>query len=100
MEGCASLLVPDVSRAQGRNLAIAKWPTGNDPADYVLFIGTECVAVVEAKRSRKNVMAAVDQAGRYSQGFAAKLGQEAHPGAARGRRNPPPRRCGRSPGVY
>ena len=33
--------------------------------------GLTCVGVVEAKRSRRNVAAAVDQAGRYSQGFPA-----------------------------
>ena len=53
----------------GRNRAIAEWPTGTGPADYVLFVGMLCVGVVEAKRSRKNVASAVDQAGRYSQGF-------------------------------
>lgn len=66
--------------AKGRNLAIAEWPTANGPADYALFIGTQCVAMVEAKRSRNDVMAAVDQAGRYSQGFTAAAGQERYPG--------------------
>jgi len=66
--------------AKGRNLAISEWPTANGPADYALFIGTTCVGMVEAKGSRKNVMAAVDQAGRYSQGFTPAAGQEAHPG--------------------
>ncbi|TWA69755.1 type I restriction enzyme R subunit [Azospirillum baldaniorum] len=54
---------------KGRNLAIAEWPTGNGPADYVLFVGMVPVAVVEAKRQHKNVSAAVDQAERYSKGF-------------------------------
>ena len=53
----------------GRNRAIAEWPTANGPADYALFAGLACVAIVEAKRSRRNVVAALDQAGRYSQGF-------------------------------
>ena len=53
----------------GRNRAIAEWPTATGPADYALFVGLLCVGVVEAKRSRKNVAAAIDQAGRYSQGF-------------------------------
>jgi type I restriction enzyme R subunit len=66
--------------ARGRNLAIAEWPTANGPADYALFLGTTCIGVVEAKRSRKNVMAAVDQAARYSQGFVTEAGYEAHPG--------------------
>src|ERR1035438_8398903 len=38
---------------RGRNLAIAEWPTKSGPADYALFIGTRCIAVVEAKRRNK-----------------------------------------------
>lgn len=60
--------------AKGRNLAIAEWPTANGPADYVLFAGLTPVAVVEAKRRNKNVSAAIDQAGRYSQGFLPEAG--------------------------
>ena len=51
---------------KGRNLAIAEWPTASGPADYALFVGTKLVSVVEAKRKRKNVSAAIDQAERYS----------------------------------
>lgn len=53
----------------GRNRAIAEWPTANGPADYALFVGLTCVGIVEAKRGRRNVAGALDQAGRYSQGF-------------------------------
>ncbi|NIK47834.1 type I restriction-modification system endonuclease [Variibacter gotjawalensis] len=52
--------------AKGRNLAIAEWPTTTGPADYALFAGTTLVGVVEAKRRRKNISAAIDQAQRYS----------------------------------
>lgn len=52
--------------AKGHNLAIAEWPTSSGPADYALFVGTTLVGVVEAKRKRKNVSAAIDQAERYS----------------------------------
>jgi type I restriction enzyme R subunit len=52
--------------AKGRNLAIAEWPTTTGPADYALFTGLTLVGVVEAKRKRKNVSAAIDQAERYS----------------------------------
>jgi type I restriction enzyme R subunit len=54
---------------KGSNLAIAEWPTANGPADYALFAGLTLVGVVEAKRKRKNVSAAIDQAERYSKGL-------------------------------
>lgn len=54
---------------KGRNLAIAEWPTDNGPADYVLFRGLVPLAVVEAKRRRKKVVGAIDQARRYSRGY-------------------------------
>jgi type I restriction enzyme R subunit len=67
-----SLRHSDGSRpAKGRNLAIAEWPTASGPADYALFVGLTLVGVVEAKRRRKNVSAAIDQAERYSVGLAA-----------------------------
>ena len=37
--------------------------------------GLTCVGVVEAKRQRKNVSAAIDQAERYSRGFSFKAGE-------------------------
>jgi len=55
--------------AKGRNLAIAEWPTASGPADYALFVGLALVGVVEAKRRRKNVSAAIDQSERYSSGI-------------------------------
>jgi len=56
---------------KGRNLAIAEWPTASGPADYALFVGLTFVGVVEAKRRRKNVSAAIDQSERYSCGIGA-----------------------------
>lgn len=53
---------------KGRNLAIAEWPTGHGPADYVLFNGLTPLAVVEAKRHRRDVPASIEQAKRYSRG--------------------------------
>ncbi|WP_330998278.1 type I restriction-modification system endonuclease [Devosia faecipullorum] len=55
--------------AKGRNMAIAEWPTANGPADYALFVGTILIGVVEAKRKRKNISAAIDQSQRYSAGI-------------------------------
>lgn len=63
--------------AKGRNMAIAEWPTDTGPADYALFIGMTLVGVVEAKRKRKNVSAAIDQAERYSAGIRLPEGVEA-----------------------
>lgn len=53
---------------RGRRMAIAEWPTASGPADYALFIGEEMVGLVEAKRKRRDVAAALDQAERYSRG--------------------------------
>lgn len=53
---------------KNRNLAIAEWPTSSGPADYALFAGLTLIGVVEGKRRRKNVSAAIDQAERYSKG--------------------------------
>ncbi|HZU84666.1 MAG TPA: DEAD/DEAH box helicase family protein, partial [Polyangiaceae bacterium] len=64
---------------KGRNLAIAEWPTANGPADYVLFSGLDVLAVVEAKRKRKDVVAAIQQAKRYSEGYEVR-GDESLPG--------------------
>ncbi|HEY7901503.1 MAG TPA: type I restriction-modification system endonuclease, partial [Caulobacteraceae bacterium] len=55
--------------AKGQDLAIAEWPTATGPADYALFAGLKLVATVEAKRRNRNVMAALDQAERYSKGI-------------------------------
>ena len=48
-------------------MAIAEWPTASGPADYALFCRLCCcLGTVEAKRERKNVSAAIDQAERYA----------------------------------
>ncbi len=54
----------------GKNRAIAEWPTANGPADYVLFNGLIPLAAVEAKRQNTDVSASLQQAKRYSRGFA------------------------------
>ena len=55
--------------AKGKNVAIAEWPTSSGPADYVLFVGLTPIAVVEAKRKRKDVAGAIEQAKRYSRDY-------------------------------
>ena len=69
-----------VRPAKGRNMAIAEWPTKSGPADYALFVGTRCIAVVEAKRQNKNVSAFIDQAQRYARGFQFSGGADASGG--------------------
>jgi type I restriction enzyme R subunit len=54
---------------KGKNIAIAEWPTASGPADYALFVGLMCVAVVEAKRKNKDVAGSIEQGKRYSKGF-------------------------------
>jgi type I restriction enzyme, R subunit len=73
---------------RGRNLAIAEWPTSNGPADYVLFVGLTPVAVVEAKRQRRDVTGAIEQARRYSRGYTAAAEQQS-PGGPWGAYNVP-----------
>ena len=50
---------------KGRNMAIAEWPTdsqiGNKGyADYVLFMGTKMVGVIEAKAIHKDIPSVID----------------------------------------
>jgi type I restriction enzyme, R subunit len=58
-------------------MAIAEWPSESGPADYAVFVGLTCVGVIEAKRRRKNVSAAIDQAEHYSRGFSFGTGEPA-----------------------
>lgn len=53
----------------GKDLAIAEWPTATGPADYMLFVGLVPMAVVEAKRKNVDVSSCLQQAKRYSRGF-------------------------------
>jgi type I restriction enzyme R subunit len=61
---------------KGRLLAVAEWPTSEGPADYVLFDGLTALAVVEAKKVRKDVAAALEQSKRYASGFTAEHGAQ------------------------
>lgn len=51
---------------EGRNLAIAEWPAEAGRADYALFIGLQCVGIVEAKRESVDVPSTLRQAERYA----------------------------------
>ncbi len=71
-----------VKPEEGRNMAIAEWPTSVGPADYVLFVGLEPVAAVEVKRSVRDLGAALVEAEDYANGM---LGPDSQP-----RRTPVP----------
>lgn len=64
----------------GKNLAIAEWPTSSGPADYVLFAGLTPIAAVEAKRKNIDVSGALQQAKRYSRTFKYDDGLVVSPG--------------------
>lgn len=63
---------------RGRNLAIAEWPCDGYSADYVLFHGLLPMAVVEAKRSIKDVSADLQQSKRYSRTFSPSAETQLH----------------------
>lgn len=52
---------------KNRNLAIAEWPFTGQPADYALFAGKTLVGIVEAKKARKDIPGAIEQARRYAE---------------------------------
>lgn len=54
---------------EGKNRAIAEWPVTGGRADYILFLGLQPVAVVEAKRWSTNVYDQLPQALRYARDF-------------------------------
>lgn len=71
---------------QGKNMAIAEWPTYNPNAaddarkegraDYILFAGLTPIAVVEAKRFAVDVSQRISQARDYSLGYVIKGGEK------------------------
>ncbi|WP_220719120.1 type I restriction-modification system endonuclease [Agarivorans litoreus] len=56
---------------KGKNMAIAEWQIGDNKlrADYVLFIGLQPVAIVEAKKKALSVQDALPQAKNYADTF-------------------------------
>ncbi len=73
---------------KGKDQAIAEWPTDKGPADYVLFAGLVPVGVVEAKRERTDVSAAIEQSKRYSRAYRLSAGETAPGGPWDGYRIP------------
>lgn len=71
------------------NMAIAEWPVEGGRADYVLFAGLRVVGVVEAKRKRKDVSAALVQSKRYSRDYIIKGDETFPPGNPWGDYNVP-----------
>jgi type I restriction enzyme R subunit len=59
----------------GKNMAIAEWPTDQDEtgkigfSDYVLFVGLQPLAVIEAKKANLDVSGKLTEAYRYSKYF-------------------------------
>ncbi len=51
---------------KGRNQAISEWPTEGGRVDYALFVGLECVGVIEAKRQSADVPSVLQQADEYA----------------------------------
>jgi type I restriction enzyme R subunit len=60
----------------GKCKAIAEWPTGSGPADYVLFYGLTPLAVVEAKKYGSDISGDIPQAERYSQDYQIKADEK------------------------
>jgi type I restriction enzyme R subunit len=52
---------------KGRSMAIAEWPCSGFYADYALFVGTELIGVVEAKKYANDISTDLYQSKRYSE---------------------------------
>lgn len=52
---------------KGQNMAIAEWKCASKWADYALFIGTQLVGIVEAKKHIADVSGVLEQAKIYSE---------------------------------
>jgi type I restriction enzyme R subunit len=66
---CEWQQILDYSEGRGYDTAaVREYPTDNGPADYALFHNGELLAFVEAKKVGRGVIAALDQAERYSRG--------------------------------
>lgn len=63
---------------EGRNLAIAEWPSEGGRADYALFVGLTCVGVIDAKREGVDVPSTLQQAERYARTIVLSP-EETHP---------------------
>jgi len=64
---------------EGRNMAIAFVPTAAGHADYVLYCGLTVAGIIEAKRRRYDLQAALDEAAVHSRGYHALEGEVTGP---------------------
>lgn len=55
--------------------AVEELPTANGPADYALFVGGQCLGIVEAKKVTVNPQNVLEQAKRYARGVFDAAGQ-------------------------
>lgn len=63
-----------INTASLTNHAVCEYPTANGPADYILFLDGQPVAVLEAKRVTVAAQEVLGQAKRYSRGLLSGIG--------------------------
>lgn len=66
---------PDLDLKTLDRCAVEELPTGNGPADYALFVGGQCLGIVEAKKVAVNPQNVLEQAKRYARGVFDAAGQ-------------------------
>lgn len=69
------LFSPDLDLKTLDRCAVEELPTGNGPADYALFVGGQCLGIVEAKKVAVNPQNVLEQAKRYARGLFDAAGQ-------------------------
>ena len=56
-------------------IAVEELPTANGPADYALFVGGQCLGIIEAKKVTVNPQNVLEQAKRYAKGVFDAVGE-------------------------
>lgn len=59
---------PDLNLKSLDKTAVEEFPTANGPADYALFVGGQCLGIIEAKKVTVNPQNVLEQAKRYARG--------------------------------